>query len=217
MILLGLMEAAAGPSVAGEALSVARGISEYGILVVVAAFFLVLAGGTMVWHMKSYRKLMDSVVKDFADSIDSVRDIAERNRQTMADIAEALTPETRLRVENLAGVCFDLAIEKVCRIIKRIREENHIANREATAAKIRAQLTNLYEERNTRFDFYTWRGRRLSSFCPREWVERIARVVEGELYNEAGPNNRRAYTNVRTAYEGIRLDFLERIDGKKQD
>ena len=95
MILLGLMEAAAGPSVAGEALSVARGISEYGILVVVAAFFLVLAGGTMVWHMKSYRKLMDSVVKDFADSIDSVRDIAERNRQTMADIAEALTPETR--------------------------------------------------------------------------------------------------------------------------
>ena len=192
MILLGLMEATAGPSVAGEALSVARGISEYGILVVVAAFFLVLAGGTMVWHMKSYRKLMDSVVKDFADSIESVRDIAERNRQTMADIAEAL-----------------------CRIIKRIREENHIANREATAAKIRAQLTNLYEERNTRFDFYTWRGRRLSSFCPREWVERIARVVEGELYNEAGPNNRRAYTNVRTAYEGIRLDFLERIDGKK--
>ena len=44
MILLGLMEATAGPSVAGEALSVARGISEYGILVVVAAFFLVLAG-----------------------------------------------------------------------------------------------------------------------------------------------------------------------------
>lgn len=217
MILLGLMEATAGPSVAGEALSVARGISEYGILVVVAAFFLVLAGGTMVWHMKSYRKLMDSVVKDFADSIESVRDIAERNRQTMADIAEALTPETRLRVENLASVCFDLAVEKVCRIIKRIREENHIANREATAAKIRVQLTNLYEERNTRFDFYTWRGRRLSSFCPREWVERIAQVVEGELYNEAGPNNRRAYTNVRTAYEGIRIDFLERIDGKKQD
>ena len=96
-----------------------------------------------------------------------------------------------------------------------LRPCNRIANREATAAKIRAQLTNLYEERNTRFDFYTWRGRRLSSFCPREWVERIARVVEGELYNEAGPNNRRAYTNVRTAYEGIRLDFLERIDGKK--
>ena len=215
MILLGLMEATVGPSVAGEALSVARGISEYGILVVVAAFFLVLAACMMIWHMRSYKALMDGVTENFSRTIEDIKDIADQNRQTMADISESLMPETRLRVENTATICFELAIEKVCRIIKRIREENHIANREATAAKIRAQLRNLYEERNSRFDFYTYRGKPLSAYCIDEWVERVAKVVEGELYNEAGPNNGRAYTNVKTVYDSIKLDFLERIDGKK--
>lgn len=205
----------ASPEVAGQALSVAKGISEYGILVVVAAFFLVLAACMMIWHMRSYKALMDGVTENFSKTIEDIKDIAEQNRQTMADISESLMPETRLRVENTATICFELAIEKVCRIIKRIREENHIANREATSSKIRAQLRNLYEERNSRFDFYTYRGKPLSSYCDEEWVEWVARTVEGELYNEAGPNNRRAYTNVKTVYDSIKLDFLERIDGKK--
>ena len=67
------------------------------------------------------------------------------------DISEGLKPETQLRVKNFTGVYFDLAIEKVCRIIKKVREENHIADKEATRTKIRTLLHNLHEDRNSRF------------------------------------------------------------------
>ena len=40
----------------------------------------------------------------------------------------------------------------------------------------------------------------------------MAQVFEGEIYNEAGANNRRAYTNVRMAYDEIENDFMQRLD-----
>lgn len=54
----------------------------------------------------------------------------------LTDIAEGLRPETQLRIKNTSGIYFDLAIERVCRIIRKVREENHIADHEATKAKI---------------------------------------------------------------------------------
>ena len=35
--------------------------------------------------------------------------------------------------------------------------------------------------------------------------------MEGELYNEAGANNGRAYTNVKAVYDNIKLDFYHRM------
>ena len=117
------------------ALQVAKGISEYGILVVIAAFFLVFAIGVLVWNMVSYKNLTERIFTEFGEKITDVQVKANKNLETMVDIAEGLIPETQLRIKNTSGVYFDLATEKVCRLIKRVREENHIADREATAKR----------------------------------------------------------------------------------
>ena len=130
----------------------------------------------------------------------------------MIDIAEGLIPETQLRIKNISGVFFDLAVEKVCRLIKKIREENNIANFDATRGKIRTLLHNIYEDRNSKFDSFRYRGKPLSQYCNSEWVDWVSKVVEGEIYNEAGPNNGRAYTNVKAVYENIKLDFYHRLN-----
>ena len=184
---------------------VARGISEYGILVMVAAFFLVFAAGVMLWNMRAYKNLIERMVSEFSDKLDKVNAM-------MIDVAEGLVPETQLRIKNISNVYFDLATEQVCRMIKKVREENHIADHEATAQKVRTLLRNLYEDRNSRFDSFTYRGKKLSGYCNPEWIEWVAKAIEGELYNEAGPNNGRAYTNIKAVYDNIKLDFYHRLN-----
>lgn len=193
------------------ALNVAKGISEYGILVVIAAFFVLLSFSMFVMMMRWFRKSLDKMISATRQIGETNQTIGEMNR-VMTDIAEGLLPETQLRIKNTSNAYFDLATEKVCRMIKRVREENHIADREATRRKVRTLLTNMYEDRNSRFDSYRYRGRRLSEYTNAEWIEWVAQVVELELYNEAGANNGRAYTNVSAAYDNIKLDFYHRLN-----
>ena len=193
------------------ALHVAKGISEYGILVVIAAFFVLLSFSMFIMMLRWFRKSLDKMLAATRQIGETSRTIGEMNR-VMTDIAEGLMPETQLRIKNTSNAYFDLATEKVCRMIKRVREENHIADREATRRKVRTLLTNMYEDRNSRFDSYRYRGRRLSEYTNAEWIEWVAQVVELELYNEAGANNGRAYTNVSAAYDNIKLDFYHRLN-----
>ena len=142
-----------------------------------------------------------------AEAIKSKRIIELQN-----DVSEGLRPETVLRIRNLSGFAFDLAVEEVCRLIKRVRDENHIADQEATARKIRPQLHNLHEDRKSRFDPFTYHGKRISAYCNPDWIEQVAVIVESEIYHEQGANNGRAYTNVKMVYDDIKIDFYHRIN-----
>lgn len=189
----------------------ARGISEYGVLVVIASVFIVLSFSMFVMMMRWFKMTIDKMIAA-TRQIGEITDIIRETNAMMMDVAEGVVPETQLRIKNISSVYFDLATEQVCRLIKRIREENHIADREPTTRKIRTLLRNLYEDRNSRFDSFTYRGRKLSAYCNAEWIEWVAKVVEGELYNESGANNGRAYTNVKAVYDNIKLDFYHRLN-----
>jgi hypothetical protein len=191
---------------------VAKGISEFGILVMIAAFFLLLSAGVMIWNMRSYKSIIEQIMSDFSDKLNLIQETANKNAQTMIDIAEGLIPETQLRIKNISGVFFDLSVERVCRIIKRVRQENHIVDKEATRTKIRTLLTNLFEDRNSKLDTFTYRGKKLSEYSNLDWIEWVAQVVENEIYNEAGENNGRSYSNVCMVYEKIKLDFYHRLN-----
>lgn len=195
-------------------LKFAQGISDFGFMVMVCAVFLVLCISMMFAIFRWFRTLIEKVMTDFSRQLTELQETARKNTEAMIDIAEGLIPETQLRIKNISGVFFDLAVEKVCRIIKKVREENHIVDHEATAVKIRTLLTNLYEDRNSRFDSFQYHGKYLSSYTNPQWIEMVAQAVEAEIYNEAGPNNGRAYTNISAVYEKIKLDFYHRLNSK---
>lgn len=195
-----------------ETLEVAKGISEYGIMIIICAVFLVLASGLMIACFKWFKSVIESIMNDYSERLSDLQETANKSTEAMVDIAEGLIPETQLRIKNISSFAFDLAVEKACRLIKKIREENHIVNKEATKTKIRTLLHNIYEDRNSKFDSFRYRGKPLSKYCNAEWVEWVAKVIEDELYNEAGPNNGRAYTNVKAVYENIKLDFYHRLN-----
>lgn len=195
-----------------QTLGIAKGISEYGILIIIAAVFLLLSSVLMITCFKWFKTIIEKAMNDYSKDIKDCIEIAKKNSEVIIDISEGIIPETQLRIKNISGVYFDLAIEKVCRIIKRVREENHICDKEATKIKIRSLLTNMHNDRLSRFDCFTYRGKKLSFYCNHEWVEWVATIVENEIYDETGVNNRRAFTNVSMVYERIKLDMYDRLN-----
>lgn len=196
----------------GQVTAVAKGITDYGLMAMMAAFYLLISMGMMIAVFKWFRSIINQIL---ADNKSGLKDLLQETREQndkLNDISDGLRTETQLRVRNLSGFAFDLSVEKVCRIIKRVREENHIIDHEATARKIRKLLSVIHEERKSRFDPFIYRGKPLSEYCNREWIEEVAIVVESEIYNEDGANNGRAYTNVKLAYDNIKTDFYQRLN-----
>lgn len=191
---------------------VAKGISDYGMMAITAAFFLLLSAAMMVALFRWFKSIIEQMMQDQKDSMHNLAEETRKQNDMLQDISEGLRPETLLRIRNLTGFAFDLSIEQVCRLIKRIREENHIIDHEATAAKIRKSLLVIHNDRNSRFDSFTYRGKSISEFCSSAWVEDVAKIVEGEIYNEDGANNARAYTNIKLAYDNIKTDFYQRLN-----
>lgn len=198
---------------------VAKGISDYGILIMIGAAYLILSVSMMVAIFKWFKYIINQLLEDSKQSSkrqqESWKDLlAETRKQNemLTDLSEGLRTETQLRIRNLSGFAFDLSVEQVCRLIKKIREENHIADKEATREKIRKSLSVMHEDRKSRFDPYTYRGKPLSGYCNSEWIERVAKVVEAEIYSTDGQNNGRAYTNVKLAYDDIKTDFYHNLN-----
>lgn len=192
--------------------TVVHGISDFGMMAVTAAFFLILSAAMMVAIFKWFKAIIEQMMQDNKESLQELTKTTNAQNDMLQDISEGLRTETLLRIRNLTGFAFDLSIEQVCRLIKRVRQENHIIDHEATAAKIRKSLMVIHNDRNSRFDPFTYRGKPISDYCVIEWVEDVAKVVEGEIYNADGANNARAYTNVKLAYDNIKTDFYQRLN-----
>lgn len=193
---------------------VAKNISDLGMMAVTAAFFLVISALLWIACFRWFKSIIDNMIKGNAKMVDDLLVETRKQNDMLNDISEGLRPDTQLKVKNTTSVYFDLAVEKVCRIIKKVREENHIVDKEATKAKIRTLLKNLHEDRGSRFDCFTYRGKRLSAYINPDWVDWVSEVVEHEVYNDT-VNNGRAYTNVQAVYDRIKLDFYHKMNNDK--
>lgn len=190
---------------------IAKNIGDVGMMAVTAAFFLILTALLWVACFRWFKSIIDGMIKGNNKMVNDLLVETRKQNDMLTDISEGLRPETQLRIKHTTGVFFDLAIEKVCRIIKKVREENHIVDKDATRAKIHTLIQNIHEDRNSRFDCYNYRGKKLSSYINYDWIEWVAEVVEHEVYNET-VNHGRAYTNVQAVYERIKIDFYHRMN-----
>ena len=197
---------------AQQVTEVVKGISDYGMMAITAAIYLMLSASMMIAIFQWFKSIINRIMGQQAESMQQLADIQRENNRMLKYMSDGIRTETMLRIRNLTGFAFDLSVEQVCRLVKRIRKENHIADKEATATKIRKSLQVIHDDRNSRFDPFTYGGKPLSDFCSRKWVENVAKVVEAEIYNEDGENNARAYTNIKLAYDNIKTDFYQRLN-----
>lgn len=193
-----------------QIVEVAKGISDYGALAVMGAAFIIISVITQWSIFRWFKTIVDNMLKNTSCTMDELLIETKTQNEQLADIAEGLRSKTLLEIKDITKTCFDLAIERVCRIIRKVKEENNISDVESTKAKINSLLTNLHEDRNSRFDNHTFHGRPLSSYTSREWIDWVQEVVEKEVYNRK-QNDNRARTNVSTVYDRIKLDLYHRL------
>lgn len=191
--------------------TVAKGISDFGLLAIAAGTFILLSAMLWIFIFSWFKNIINNMIETQNSATQNLLDATKEQSAKLDDISEGLRNETLLRIRNIANVYFDYSKELVSRIVKKVREENHIANKETTKVKIRALIKNIHDERNTSFDCFTYRGHKLSSFTDSAWIDTVSNVVENEIYHPDGPDNRRAFSNIAVAYDNIKLSFYNKI------
>lgn len=194
-----------------SSLKTAQGISEFGLMVVICAFFIAISAGMMIFMFRWMVNTINDVMKTNKDMLTRLDAQMQENNKIMQSIAEGLRPETDQRIRILSKSMFNLASYELIEIIDTVRTENHIVDREGTEAKILKLVTNLHEDKNTDFGYYTYRGRKLSSYTNSEWIEWMKQGVVNEVYNNKGFNKDRMDTNINAIFDRIKLDFHHRL------
>ena len=189
----------------------AEGISNFGLLAVAAAAFILLSVGLWFGIFVWFKNIINDMLTRNAQDMSSLISKTEKQNELLYEIADGLRPTTLMQAKERADLCFDLSVEKVCRLIKRVRQENNILDREKTKKKIQTLLSNIHDDRNSRFDNIQFKGRPLSFYTSKDWIDWVAAVVENEIYSDT-VNNGRAYTNVDAVYDRIRNDFNHRLN-----
>lgn len=193
------------------ALQTAHGISEFGLMVVICAFFILISAGMMIFMFRWMVNTINDVMKTNKEMLAKLDAQMQENNKIMQSIAEGLRPETDQRIRILSKSMFNLAKYELMEIIDTVRTENHIVDRDGTEAKILKLVTNLHEDKNTDFGYYTYRGRKLSGYTNNDWIEWMKQGVVNEVYNEKGFNKDRMDTNITAIFDRIKLDFHHRL------
>ena len=108
---------------AEEIVSVAKGISDYGALAVLSASFILISVITQFSIFRWFKNIIDGLIKNTSCAIDDLLKETKMQNEQLTDIADGLRPRSLLEVKDITKTCFDLSVEKVCQIIKRVKEE----------------------------------------------------------------------------------------------
>lgn len=192
------------------AIKLAEGISDFGMMAICAAFFIVVSVFMMIMFIKWFKDIIDRIMSTNDGTLKELKKQMEENNDIMKSVAEGLKPETLLRVKTTSSMAFDLSRFRLLNIIDTVRTENHIIERQQTETKIAKLVLNLYEDINSKLDYYTYRGRKLSSYSNKEWKEWMISAVIAEIYSD-NPNEDRMNTNITAVFDRVKIDFYHRL------
>ena len=89
-----------------SALEVAESISNFGMMAVAAAFFIVLAIVIMVMFVKWFKDIINNIMATNQNMLTQLDAQLKENNDVMRSIAEGLRPETLIRVQTTSDMAF---------------------------------------------------------------------------------------------------------------
>lgn len=195
-------------------MEVAKGIHEYGVAVIICSVFIILSVTLMITCFKWFKSIIENIMNNYSKQIQALHEISNKNGEILVDIAEGLIPETILRVQTILGLVMDVSFHKSRDLVVRVKEENNISNKEGTKKKIRALVQNLFDDMVTKLEYYTFRGKALSSYIDHEdYIDSVSHIIENEVYQDLNPD--RTYTNIKMVYDNIKLEMYHRLNNRK--
>ena len=191
----------------------AESVSNFGILVMIAAMYLLLSGAMLLACFKWFKNIINSIIDKNEHMMNQLVKETQAQNKTLMDISDSLRPTDMMQVQYILNISFDAFVHRVCKLIADIKAENNIKDREATQEKIHLRVGNLFKQRNRDYNIFSYGGHKLSEYTDPAWVDKISEVVEKEIYHELGENPERSYSMVKAAYEEIKGEFYSKITG----
>jgi hypothetical protein len=196
----------------GGAISVAKGISEFGMMAIMSAFYLVITGIIMLFFVKWFVKVINGIIdrqdKMLNDIIAVQRDILS----IVESIREGFRDETFHQAKQYGKALLDDNKYMLFFDLLRIREENNLENREEVAKKVHSVVENMYEARNSLFGLFSYNGKKLFHYTNIEWVGKVEQTCMNILYDK-NFSYKKVINDLTLVYREILNEFYKRLDG----
>ena len=194
------------------ALQVGKGISDFGMVAIAGAFFLIICGVMWLFIFKWFKHLVDNVITRQEKVINDLLVETKAQNEVLSDINEGLKPISQMQINSVCNNFFDLDCERLCRLVRNVRDENNIDDKQKTRRKIETRCNAIIKKRSIELDNFIHRGKRLSEFMSTDWVKKFSDIIESEIYNPVGANNARAYANIKTAIDEAKVEFFNNMN-----
>ena len=194
------------------ALQVGKGISDFGMVAIAGAFFLIICGVMWLFIFKWFKHLVDNVITRQEKVINDLLVETKAQNEVLSDINEGLKPISQMQINSVCNNFFDLDCERLCRLVRNVRDENNIDDKQKTRRKIETRCNAIIKKRSIELDNFIHRGKRISEFMSTDWVKKFSDIIESEIYNPVGANNARAYANIKTAIDEAKVEFFNNMN-----
>lgn len=194
------------------ALQVGKGISDFGMVAIAGAFFLIICGVMWLFIFKWFKHLVDNVITRQEKVINDLLVETKAQNEVLSDINEGLKPISQMQINSVCNNFFDLDCERLCQLVRNVRDENNIDDKQKTRRKIETRCNAIIKKRSIELDNFIHRGKRLSEFMSTDWVKKFSDIIESEIYNPVGANNARAYANIKTAIDEAKVEFFNNMN-----
>lgn len=193
---------------AESALRTAESIANYGALVVITAFAIILCTIMIIYFFVSHRRMTKNMEKQNQLNNSALSMTLKRLEDYLQPVSENARLSTLTALYAIAENNFKLSIENVIQIIERIQSENHIENETATRRKLRMFISNLHNDRKLYFSNFTYSGHSVDYYTDITWIDIITDTAFPEIYDK---NKSRTRTNIRAAYDTIFIEFKNNL------
>ena len=180
-------------------LEVAKGISEFGILSIIAGFYLVT---TFISHWKQTKrqeKILEKAISLLQITVDNTK-----------SISEGIKEKTYQQAQTYGKACIENTMYKLLIEADRIKEENNLTDKDSVKRKVYTVALNLYNERSNLFDGFYYKGKKLMEYTDTEWVKMATDSIIDSIYDE-DYSRKKLYYNLNMTYNEIVHEFLKNL------
>jgi hypothetical protein len=197
-----------------HAINVSKSVSEFGVLVVTAAAFVIAAIGLQAFFSKTTKKLINDIITTQQTMLKEILELLRGQNAGIGELKEALTGEILNQIRIVSNYAFDYNKYQVLMAIAQIKEGNNLENIQTVERKLKMILNNLYNKRNSDFDAFAYNGKKLSYYTNPEWSEHIYKFCIDAIYDGNAYNRDKYLHNLNIFYEEVKIEFFDNLKRK---
>jgi len=193
-----------------DAINVAKGIYEYGFSTMTLAFYLVVTGTMLFIVVRFFSRFLYKTMGIQQEVMNQLIINSDEQKNILMAIKESVNSNISSQNEIIANYMFKMDLHTIVREIHRIKEMNHIDDKEAVFLNLRQFLSNTFNKSKLNLALFAHDGTKLSNYMDETWLEITVQKCLEELYSK-NYCIESCYRNLGIVMEDFKIDFFNKI------